>query len=161
MEQELFLRGHHDGPRRTRRHPEIEDPLVVRRDGLRPEPALRHLLPLRCRALARPHCGIPVEAKLEGVGEGGVGADTEGVEEPGRVAEAGGAAPEVDARAEGAAAAALPSDGCCGREAEGGRRVRSDCELDGGGDGEGGGGEEDGDDDEESAVELRHGSGGG
>lgn len=70
---------------------------------------------------------LPVEAELEGVGAGGVGAEPQGVEEAGRVAEAGGAAAEVDARAEGAPA--VPGEGRCRGESEGGRRVRGDCET--------------------------------
>lgn len=135
---------------------------------MHPEPALGHLLPLRCRALARPHCGIPVEAELEPVGAGGVGAEAKRVEEARRVPEAGGAAAEEDARAVGPAGCAAigTGDGSRGREVDGGRRVRGDCELDGGGDGEGGGGgneeEEDGGEDEEGVpVGRRHGFGGG
>lgn len=122
-------------------------------------------MPLRRSALARSDCGIPVEAELEGVGAGGVGADPQGVEEAGRVAEAGGMATEVDARAEGASRAAPFSiDGRRRREVDGGRRVRSDCELDGGGGGAGGAGEEDGDEEEgdEDTMQRRrrHGDGG-
>ena len=97
--------------------------MVVRREGLRPEPALGHLVPLRRGALARANRGIPVEAELEGVGAGGVGAEPQGVEEAGRVAEAGGAAAEVDARAEGAAA--VPGEGFRRSEE---RRVGKECQ---------------------------------
>jgi hypothetical protein len=58
-----FLSGHHNGPWRVSRHSEIQNPVVVGRDGLHPEPTLGHLLPLRCRALARPHCGIPTNTE--------------------------------------------------------------------------------------------------
>jgi hypothetical protein len=70
-----------------------------------------------------------VEAELEGVGAGSIGADPQGVEEAGRVTEAGGVATEVDARAEGATAAPFPGKGYCRREVEGGRRMRSDCRM--------------------------------
>lgn len=122
-------------------------------------------MPLRRGALARSDCGIPVEAELEGVGAGGVGADPQGVEEAGRVTEAGGMATEVDARAEGASRAApFTIDGRRRREVDGGRRVRSDCELDGGGgDGKaaGGAGEEDGDEEEDTMQRRRRRHGGG
>ena len=60
-----------------------------------------------------------MEAELESVGAVGVGADRQGVEEAGRVTEAGGMATEVDARA-ATNAALLPIDGCGRREVEGG-----------------------------------------
>lgn len=101
-----------------------------------------------------------MEAELEGVGAGGVGADPQGVEEAGRVAEAGVVAAKVDTRAEGSTAAALlPSNGYCWGEVEGGRRVRADSELGGTGDGKGiCGAAEDGDDgdEEEETVWRRH-----
>jgi hypothetical protein len=80
---------------------------------------------------------LPVEAELEAMGACGVGAEAERVEEARRVAEAGGAAAEEDARAVGPAgcAAIAKGDGSRWREADGGRRVRSDCEMAGRGGG--------------------------
>lgn len=102
---------------------------------MHPDPALGHLLPLRRCALARAHCGISVEAKLEALGAGGVSAETKRVEEARRVAEAGGPALEEDARAVGPGTASdiATGEGSRGREADGGWRVRADCEHDGGG----------------------------
>jgi len=78
-----------------------------------------------------------VEAELEAVGAGGVGSKAKRVEEARRVAEPGGAAAEEDARAVGPAgcAAIANGDGTRGREVDGGRRVRSDCEMAGRGGG--------------------------
>jgi hypothetical protein len=68
-----------------------------------------------------------VEAELEAVGASGVGAESKRVEEAGRVAEAGGAAVEENTRAVVPGGIAT-GEGPRGREVDGGRRMRGDCE---------------------------------
>ena len=68
-----------------------------------------------------------MEAELEAVGAGGVGAEAKRVEEARRVVEAGGAALEENTRAVGPGGIAT-GEGSRGREVDGGRRMRSDCD---------------------------------
>lgn len=68
-----------------------------------------------------------MEAELEPVGASGVDAESKRVEEPRRVADAGGAAVEENTRAVGPGGIAT-GEGSRGREVDGGRRVRGDCE---------------------------------
>ena len=68
-----------------------------------------------------------MEAELQAVGAGGVGAESKRVEEPRRVTEAGGAALEENTRAVVPGGIAT-GDGSRGREVHGGRRMRRDCE---------------------------------
>lgn len=78
-----------------------------------------------------------MEAELKPLGAGGIGAEAKRVEEARRVPEAGRAAVEEDARAEGHAGCAAigTGDGSRGREVDGGRRVRGHCEVAGRGGG--------------------------
>lgn len=63
-----------------------------------------------------------MEAELEAVGAGGVGAESKRVEEARRVADAGGAALEENTRAVGPGGITT-REGSRGREGDGGRRV--------------------------------------
>lgn len=68
-----------------------------------------------------------MEAELEAVGAGGVGAESKRVEEARRVADAGGAALEENTRAVGPGGTAT-GEGSRVREVDGGRRMRGDYE---------------------------------